>query len=220
MANTLNQSWTYWVLSPGLGEVIYISRIGWFPVPSLWRAYLFVSAYKTLPSISVIPEYSVSFTFSLWKWSCKFIYQQVNCIGGSRNSLCGWIVKIHHSHQFSLPGFLVFAMRFSWSKSPADCEWNYWEKQPGRKPQWNPSNKHTNMQKITFIISAFIKTSFSGRVWGQGEQRETISGGWSLVQQCWDWKGRRFKRTMKPLAVKALREDTAFSYSAYSHSTR
>lgn len=38
----------------------------------------------------------------------------------------------------------------------------------------------TNTQKITFIISAFVKTSFPGRRWGQGEQhlqRETISGG-------------------------------------------
>lgn len=109
---------------------------------------------------------------------------------------------------------LVFAMRFSSSKSPAGCEWSYWGKQPGRMPQWNLSNTYTNIQKITFITVAFVKTSFSGRGWGQGEQhlqRETISRGWSLVHQCWDWKGMRFERTMKPLAVKALSEDTAFT---------
>lgn len=45
---------------------------------------------------SVGTKTSVSFTFSLWKWNCKLVYQLVNCIGGSRSSRCGLTLKSHH----------------------------------------------------------------------------------------------------------------------------
>lgn len=144
-------------------------------MPSLWRAYLFLSAHKTLPSISVTAEYGVSFTFSLWKWNCKFIYQAVNHIGGCRNSLCGLIPKTHHSHQFSLPGVCCLPWDFPEVKALLTVS-----KATGKSNLAKSLNEiyQTNTQKITFIISASITTSFPRRGWGQGEQhpqRETIS---------------------------------------------
>lgn len=188
-------------------------------MPSLWRAYLFLSAHKTLPSISVTAEYGVSFAFSLWKWNCKFIYQAVNHIGGCRNSLCGLIPKIHHSHQFSLPGVCCLPWDFPEVKALLLVS------KATRKSKLAKSLNEI-YQTHRKLLSSFQHPS---QPLSQGEAEGRVSstrrgkpsvGECSLVHQCWDWKGRRWERTMKPLSVKALSERTAFSYSAYSGSTR
>lgn len=186
---------------------------------SLWRTYLFVSAHKKLPQVSVTAEYSVSASLSEKEIASLFINSKSHRRSGS--SLCGSILKICHSHQFSLLGVCCLPWDFPEVKALLTVG------KATRKSSLAERLSEiyqTNKQKITFIISALVKTSFPGRGWGQGEQHlqreKTSVGEWSLIHQCWDWKGRRFKRSVKPCSVKGLSELTAFSYSAYSRSTR
>lgn len=168
-----------WVLCPGLGEVTEMSRISWFPMSSWWRAYLFVSAHKTLPQISVTAEYSVSFTLSLWKQNCKFIYQLINHTGGSRSSLCGLVLKIRHSHQFSLPGICCLPWDFSEVKALLTVS------KATRKSSLNEIYQ-TNRQ----LLSSF---QHSSKPLSPGEAEGKVSstcrgktsvGEWSLVHLC------------------------------------
>lgn len=133
--------------------------------------------------------------------------------------LPGLIPKSHHSHQFTQPGVCCLPWDFPEVKALLTV------------------SKATRKSSLAKCLSEIYQThrkllsSFqhSSQPLSQGEAEGRVSsthrgkpsvGEWSLVHQYWDWKGRRWKRTMKPLSVKALSEHTAFSYSAYSCSTR